>query len=240
MKYLYGAQANYEDYASGRVLFGARGMPNFPVRLMIELFGRALDCLDKKEHILVYDPCCGTAYSLTVLGFFYGEQIEKIYASDISADMVSFASKNLGLLSIPGLERRKEDLEKLFAEYGKASHQEAVESAARLREKLIFEVKTEVFEADCTKPLPDIRPDLIITDIPYGNLVDWEGDGGLGAMLEQLWRISKSETILAISMDKDQKLLSDRWKRIEKQNIGKRRFELLKRSYGDVYDYERK
>lgn len=75
--------------------------------------------------------------------------------------------------------------------------------------------------------LPDIKPDIIITDIPYGNLVDWGGEGEINAMLRKLWEISGDDTILAVSMDKSQKVIYDCWKRIEKQNIGKRRFKIL-------------
>ena len=49
------------------------------------------------------------------------------------------------------------------------------------------------------------------------------------AMLEQLWEISHSKTILAVCMDKSQKVKSSRWIRIEKHNIGKRHIEILKK-----------
>lgn len=37
MEYLYCKNDNFEDFASGRVLFGGRGIPNFPVRLLLEI-----------------------------------------------------------------------------------------------------------------------------------------------------------------------------------------------------------
>ena len=49
---------NYEDFASGRVIYGAKGIPNFPVRLIAEIFGRALKASGKKDRLYVYDPCC--------------------------------------------------------------------------------------------------------------------------------------------------------------------------------------
>lgn len=42
MNYLYCGDANFEDFASGRVLYGGNGIPNFPVRLLNEIFGRAV------------------------------------------------------------------------------------------------------------------------------------------------------------------------------------------------------
>jgi len=230
MNFFFCPAGNYEDFASGRVIYGAKGIPNFPVRLIAEIFGRALKASGKKDRLYVYDPCCGGAYSLTIIGFFYGKSIEKMYASDISEDMVLCARRNLKLLTYDGLDERRLELENLYTEHGKDSHLEAIGSADRLRLKLDGEIASEAFVADCTKMLPDIKPDIIITDIPYGNLVDWGGEGEINAMLRKLWEISGDDTILAVSMDKSQKVIYDCWKRIEKQNIGKRRFEILSKN----------
>ena len=227
MIYKYGAADNYEDFASGRVIYGGKGIPNYPVRLITEIFGRAMEYSKKKENLTVYDPCCGGAYSLTVLGYFYGKQISKIYGSDISEEMISHARKNLNLLSYAGLDERKTELDKLYSEFGKDSHKEAIESIDKLKEKLVKEIEAECFVADCTKSLPDIKPDIIITDIPYGNLVDWGGEGELDAMMENLLRLTGDDTVLAVSMDKGQKIACEGWHRVLKQNIGKRRFEIL-------------
>ena len=92
---------------------------------------------------------------------------------------------------------------------------------------LVKDIESECFAADCTKSLPDINPDIIITDIPYGNLVNWGGEGELDVMMDNLLKIAGVDTVLAVSMDKSQKITSEGWKRVEKQNIGKRRFEIL-------------
>ena len=160
MIYKYGAADNYEDLASGRVIYGGKGIPNYPVRLVTEIFGRAMEYSKKKDELIVYDPCCGGAYLLTILGFFYGEKIGRIYGSDISEEMVRFARKNLNLLKYSGLEDRKAELERLYAEFGKPSHREAIESAEKLKNKLVKDIDSEVYTADCTKDLPDIKPDI--------------------------------------------------------------------------------
>ena len=92
-------------------------------------------------------------------------------------------------------------------------------------------IEINIFEADCTKELcinSDI--DIIITDVPYGALVEWRGenDHPINSMMEQLYRIANPNTVLAVSMDKLQKINSSRWDRLEKQNIGKRKFEIYK------------
>ncbi len=230
MEYLYCKNENFEDYSSGRVLYGGNGIPNFPVRLINEMFGRAVHHLDKKDNLIVYDPCCGGGYSLTVLGFFHSEDIAKIYGSDIDEDMLGHARKNLSLLDYDGLMGRKEELSSLYDTYHKTSHQEALESVEVLRKQLSKTVPFEVFQADCTKPLRKIDADIIITDIPYGNLVEWNevADNSLDLMLEQLYNISEKEMILAISMDKKQKFINKSWEVLEKHNIGKRKFLIMK------------
>lgn len=231
MEYLFCKEDNFEDFASGRVLYGGKGIPNFPVRLLNEIYGRARSYSQKKTDLSIYDPCCGGGYALTVLGFCHNNEIGRLYGSDIDENMIAHAKKNTALLTEDGIQERMAEIRQLYAEFGKSSHQEALVSCEKLQKMCGNPVQTEIFMADCTKPLPHIVPDLIITDVPYGNLVEWENGQALSIdeMLEQLWRIAHEETILAVCMDKKQRLNSMRWKRLEKQNVGKRRFEILKR-----------
>ena len=228
MEYLYCKDDNFEDFASGRVLYGGKGIPNFPVRLLAEIFGRARSYCKKADDLVVYDPCCGGGYALTVLGFFYNKEIGKIYGSDIDANMIARAEKNLTLLSDEGLEMRRSELNSFYQAFGKESHQEAIHSCDKLKEMLGKEIATEIFQADCTKDLQRLSPDVIITDVPYGNLVKWQENAALNPdeMMKRLWDISREGTVLAVCMDKKQKCHTEQWSRIEKQSIGKRRFEI--------------
>ena len=229
MQYLYCENENFEDLASGRVIYGGYGIPNFSVRLLNEIFGRCLQYTRRKDDLAVYDPCCGGGYSLTVLGFCHADRITALYGSDIDLRMVDQAKKNTALLTKEGLEKRMAQLRELYAEYHKESHREALSSAERLAEKLCKEIPSQIMQADATKPLA-VRwtPDVIITDVPYGNLVSWEGGENepLYQMLETLAGISDEGTVLAVSMDKKQSVRHAAWKRLEKQQIGKRKFEI--------------
>ena len=231
MVYKYCDNKNFEDLASGRVIAQRAGFPNFPVRLAQEIFGRCCNYLGTHNRLCIYDPCCGGGYALTVLGFFHNRDIRKIYGSDIDESMVLYAKKNVALLTDEGMDRRQAEIRQLYDEYGKNSHLEALHSCDQLRNMLVQDMPAEIFRADSTKALPKVMPDIIFTDIPYGNLVRWDNDEGLSldSMLEQLWLISHEKTILAVCMDKKQRIRCDRWKRLERQNIGKRRFEILKR-----------
>lgn len=190
MEYLYCGNDNFEDFASGRVLYSGKGIPNFPVRLLNEIYG-----------------------------------------SDIDESMIAHARKNTGLLTASGLNSRRREIERLHKEYGKHSHMEALNSCDKLEGLLKHGICVDIFKADCTEALPRILPDIIITDVPYGNLVEWKNGRQISvdSLLEQLWLISHEKTVLAVCMDKKQKSHCEKWERLEKHNIGKRRFEILRR-----------
>ncbi len=96
-KYQYAVtKENYEDYSSGRVIYGATGATNFPVRLSSEVFQQCVHYLKGKGKAgpyKLYDPFCGVAYSLTVIGFLHGAEIESIAGSDSDSRMLEFAAE---------------------------------------------------------------------------------------------------------------------------------------------------
>lgn len=229
MEYRHCFNNNFEDLSSGRVIYGNQGIPNFPVRLGNEIFRRCLEYIDHNKLLTVYDPCCGGAYLLTVLGFCNSDRIGKIVGSDIDQRMVEYAVKNTALLTRQGLKLREQELNKLLETYNKPSHIEALKSVSGLEKLLHNDICSQVYQLDCTKEIEEsIHPDLIITDVPYGNLVDWKESeiNQIELMMEQLARISHEETVLSIITDKKQKVASSSWKRVEKQIIGKRKFEI--------------
>ncbi len=231
MEYKYCENGNFEDLSSGRVIYGGSGVPNFPVRLGNEIYRRCTGYLPGKAHFTIYDPCCGGGYLLTVLGFC-NHNIAKITASDISGEMVAAAAKNLALLTRKGLERRRQELDALLRQYQKPSHREALCSLERLQTSLRHDIPSTLFATDCTKAIPfEGTPDIIMTDVPYGSLTTWEdgGENPLLAMYLRLSEIARPDTVLAVIMDKGQKYRGDVWVRLEKQVIGKRKFEIYRR-----------
>lgn len=229
MQYRFGLNQNYEDFASGRVLHNARGVPNFPVILIDEIYGRCLSYSVKKDKICLFDCCCGGGYSLTVLGFLNQRTMKDIIASDIDPDMLITAKSNLALLSVDGLQKREEELQGLYDQYQKESHKESIQSAERLKQLLVKDIQVQVVCQDAfyLKPL-DQTPDIIITDVPYGDLVQWQGsDHSVNELVLSLKNISSPNTIIAISMNKNQKITCMDIKRLERQVIGKRKFEIF-------------
>lgn len=49
MEYKFCENDNFEDYSSGRVLYRNRGIPNFPVRLINEIFRRCIYYCENKS-----------------------------------------------------------------------------------------------------------------------------------------------------------------------------------------------
>jgi hypothetical protein len=129
MQYKYAKeQLDYTDLSSGRVFYSLPGHPAFPIRLTSEIFQR---CLAHRETLYgistpcsLYDPCCGAAYHLSVLAYLHGEQLREVIGSDIDEKAVARAKRNLGLLTMEGLNERIRELSGMYEQYGKDSHRE--------------------------------------------------------------------------------------------------------------------
>ncbi|NLY42701.1 MAG: hypothetical protein GX066_01760 [Clostridiaceae bacterium] len=233
MEYKYGKNDNYEDFSAGRVLYNVKGMTNFPVRLAQEIFGRCLQYSPIKNNICLYDCCCGGGYLLTVLGFLNQDTIGKIIGSDINIELLDIAEKNLSLLSKEGINRRILEIEHMIESYQKQSHIEAKHSAIKLRGLIKTDIEFKVFQSDALRTINlDIKPDIIITDVPYGKMVNWKSDeeNVIDKLLDSLYEICSSDTIIGLCMNKKQKVRNEKFMRLEKQQIGKRKFEILRKN----------
>ncbi len=231
---------NYEDLSSGRVLFNQHGTTGFPVRLASEIFQRSKFLLSKKGNAgpyKVYDPCCGGAYLLTTLGFLHNEDLDTITASDIDSRAVELAGKNLSLLSTDGMDDRIDQLNKLYREYGKESHKDALESADRLN-KIVRKSRTRIlincFEADITKDSAVInqRFDLIITDLPYGQIVGWQTDTSdpVTKLLDNVSSCLDVSSLVVMVSTKEVKIQHENYIRLGSYKLGKRKITFLEKS----------
>ncbi len=233
MEYIFAEKDRFEDFASGRVLYHMGGEPTFPVRLTLELYERCRQYSARKTELTLYDCCCGGAYMLTVLGLLKGNTIASLYGSDINERSIKLAEDNLSLLTEAGIKKRRKQLETLYSQFGKESHREALDSMDRIEKRLSDQLTASVFVRNALEAvlLPFI-PDIIITDVPYGNMAEWnEGSGGVNRMMDAISDNCSKETILCVCMDKKQKIQTDKFQRLERQVVGKRKFEIYKRLY---------
>jgi hypothetical protein len=234
MVYKHFQNNNYEDFSSGRVIYHKSNYSNYSVRLVGEVFYRCLEHSKKKNEICLYDPCCGSAYMLTVLGYLFNETIETIYCSDISNEAVELSRKNLSLLSYTGIEKRRNELNNFIRKYNKDSHRNALHSLEKIEKLIKHEIKNHVFEANILNENELINKDfianVILTDVPYGNLINWSGNNGgeIENLLDGIIPIIDPDTIIAISHNKKQKITNLKYKIIEKIQIGHREIGILK------------
>lgn len=250
MQYKYCRNENFEDYSSGKVILHKHGFPNFPVRLAQEIYCRCLSYIKDKTDICIYDPCGGSGYMLTVIGFLNIDSLKTIICSDLNGEALEIADKNLNLLTADGLKKRINHLENLYTQFNRQSHLEAIESAKILmglikQEHNINTINKMTFQADIlSKNIKNIlesknfKADIVITDIPYGNLMSWEKrekreknekneDDSISNLLDNLIPVLKQESVVAVCSNKRQKIFSDNYVRLEKQQIGKRKFEIF-------------
>ena len=201
---------NHQDLASGVVLYSASGFPAFPVRLASEMFQRALE-LRGKETVTVWDPCCGSGYLLTVIALLHRRRINAVVASDIAPEALRLARQNLGLLSRNGLAVRADHLDELAVRWDKPSYAAAAQAARRLRRKLSADGDdipsavghADVFDPDARETLGGYRPDIVITDVPYGEQTSWCGPDaktGITGMVRTLASVLAEDTVIAVAV----------------------------------------
>lgn len=236
---------DYSDLSSGRVFYSLPGHPAFPVRLASEIFQRCLAIRKTKglaDPCILYDPCCGAAYHLGVLGYLHGKEIQSIFASDSDADVLPTAQRNLGLLSMEGLEGRIAEITALMNQYGKESHREALESARVLRQRIEIlaqehPIQTNLFQANVfdrpalRKHFQGQKVDIVFSDIPYGLHSRWQAPAAiqnpLWMMLDGLLELLTPEGLVVIASDKRQKAMHEKYQRLDHFQVGKRRVVIL-------------
>lgn len=241
MQYKYTIDKNWEDYSAGRVLHNFPGHPAFPVRLASELFQQAYaHWLAERGNggCTLFDPCCGGAYHLTTLGLLHSDRIARIIAGDIDPKALELAALNLRLLTETGFQDRVDEITQMYHDYGKTSHQDALESAQRIQVARTAEVSFSVFQTDAlanrSENITD-QPaiDIVFSDVPYGIRSAWAGTSDTQSPLEQflenLLPLLKPESVVIIAADKSQKIHHPAYQRIEKFSVGKRQAALLQK-----------
>ena len=235
---------DYSDLASGRVFYSLPGHPAFPVRLASEIFQRCLAqrrAAGASEPPVLYDPCCGAAYLLSVVAYLHGPSIRAIVGSDVDPTAVKLAGRNLELLTADGIDRRIGELTTDLARYGKDSHRQALGIARKIRERIarMPRITSRVFQADAGNPadmqrgFSGSKVDLVITDIPYGRHSEWGGKlhnvpHPARTMLDALLGNLSPTGLVAVVSDKAQKISHEKFLRVERFQIGKRQIVILK------------
>jgi 23S rRNA G2445 N2-methylase RlmL len=247
MKYIYEtSNKSYEDFASGRVLYNARGTTSFPVRLASEIFLRGksyLQSKSQKDKYVLYDPCCGGANLLTTIGILHGNDLKQIVGSDIDCKIIDLATKSLSLINVDGLNERIEQIRKMLNDFGKETHKESIESALRLKDKIVernSSIMFNCFQADAIKDGHEVyenceKVDFVITDVPYGDIVKWTNDSmhenPIEKLLENILKFLYPTSIVVVVADKKQVIKCANYKRLERIKVGKRQVVFLEPNF---------
>ncbi len=236
MEYRFSTEQNFEDFACGRVLYHRSGMPSFPVRLADEIFKRCLEYSDKKRDIVLFDPCSGGGYMVAVLGLLNPAVIGGFICSDIDEASVDLTNSNLSLLTLDGLDQRREQIIEMVSLYNKQSHKDALRSADRfigIIKDRPFVPEIKCFTADSLNETAfcneEFRADIIMADVPYGNLALWSDDKGnaVDLLLDSIKCVLGNNSIIAVIHDRSQKIHNSSYKRLERFKAGKRIVEIL-------------
>ncbi len=201
-----------ESYAdlSGGVLHSAPGFPAFPARLASEMFQRALAFVPgSTAH--VWDPCCGSGHLLTTLVLQHRRDITAVLATDVDPEALILARKNLDLLSEQGMDARSVELRARADRLRKPSYLDAAASARRLARRLAEPggalpsrvAQADVFSTDqLRRALAGQRPNLVLTDVPYGEQTSWAGPdraAGIDGMLAALEEVLDDDAVIAVA-----------------------------------------
>lgn len=245
MQYLFATdRPDYSDLASGRVLYSLAGSPAFPVRLASEIFQRCLAYRRQAGELLpcvLYDPCCGAGYLLAVVAYLHAEALRAVIGSDWDEKAAALAGRNLGLLTGDGLARRTAELAELYRQYGKSSHQDALDSARVFRRRLdelagrpaltLRAFQANAFDGPAlAQNLKGTAVDVVLMDVPYGLNSTWHGlDAGqepsqaLDLLLDGLLPLLAPHGVVALVSDKGQKAAHPEFRRVGRFQVGKRR-----------------
>ncbi|GAA0731045.1 rRNA methyltransferase [Dactylosporangium roseum] len=233
-------KSDYTDLASGSVLHSAPGFPAFPVRLASEIFSRAMVLRGGDDPAVVWDPCCGGGYLLSVLGLLHRGAIASLVASDIDPAALQLARENLGLLDPAALDDRARALEEQAERFGKPSYLEAAAAARRLGTALAAQGgpltaivrRADVFDRAGLEAVVDgAAPDIVIADVPYGEQTTWSGsagDAGVPEMLTTVASVLTSGAVLAVSARGRKVPLGGVCRPVESFRVGTRAVALLR------------
>lgn len=178
MQYRHAPAANHASLDA--VLVSAPGRPTLPVRLTLELLGRAREHLPGRDPVTVWDPCCGAGTTLAVLGLL-GTGITALAGTDADPGPLDLARRNLALLDPAGRADRADELDRLARRHGKPAYTDAAVAARALRP--VGRVSWTVGTADALDPaataaaLGGTRPDVVLADLPHGRQTSWAGAG---------------------------------------------------------------
>lgn len=146
------------------------------------------------------------------------------------------------LLTKEGIDERIREIQKMIGDFEKKSHSDALKSALNLRsilEKRDKSIEVKCFVSDVTKNKNSIDNvndvNIIITDLPYGDIVNWncmqDKKEAVESLLDNVLQIISKESVIAIISKSKTKIKHKDFKQVERFVIGKRQITILQPKY---------
>jgi 23S rRNA G2445 N2-methylase RlmL len=162
--------------------------------------------------VVLWDPCCGSGYLLTVIALLHRTMLRSVLATDIDPQAVELARQNLALLDPAALIAREHELAERAERFDKPSYLDTAQAAHRLSAKLtrqggglpVLTREANVFDRkDLAAAVRDVNPDVVITDVPYGEQTAWLGanDGAdVPEMLAAIASVLPEDAVLGVTV----------------------------------------
>lgn len=235
MSYRYATErTDHSALASGQVLRSAPGYPGFPVRLASELLQRAMVHVEG-ARVRLWDPCCGSGYLVAVLGLLHRDRLTHVRATDVDEDAVGIAARNLELLTARGLAERERELRRSARDFGRVAFVERAESARDLAAGLAAtggDLPHESGVADVFGLTEPVDADLVITDVPYGEMTRWEGgvpeSDPIRGLLAAMGRVLPPRAVVVVTARTRRVPLPEGVRALERVKIGNRSAALVR------------
>jgi hypothetical protein len=238
---------DYTRFTPGGVFSGQPGHPAFPVRLSSEIYQACAVELATAGHLPpyhVFDPCCGGAYHLAVIALLHPGAFHTISVADLDPAALAVAERNLAMLTLAGRQQRRAQIERAIARFGKESYRLALQQLDLLEGSQASDSTppaVHLFQANALEAPANGQtrlvspPDLVISDVPYGNLSAWIDPTGLtgdesplSRFLHTLQPQLASWSVVAIAADKAQKVAHLAYRQLHRIKVGHRQVVILK------------
>lgn len=180
------------------------------------------------ERARLWDPCCGSGYLVTVLGLLHRDLLTHVRASDVDPDAVAIAARNLELLTAEGLAERERELRRSALDFGRVAYVERAEAARDLAAGLAAtggDLPHESAVADVFTLTEPVDADLVVTDVPYGEMTRWEGatpQDPVHGLLSSMGRVLPERSVVVLTARTRRVQLPDGVRALERVKVGNR------------------
>jgi 23S rRNA (guanine2535-N1)-methyltransferase len=175
------------------------------------------------------------------MAYLHWHDLEAVLGSDVDEEALALAERNLGLLTLAGLARRRAEVAAWLDRYGKQAHADALASIERFRDRLetlagAHPMQRRLFRADATNAqalaagLQGTGVDIVMADVPYGEHTAWlrpdgqalSADEAGWRMLDALRRVVSTATVVAVATRKGRAIEHSGYRRRQRLRLGKR------------------